>query len=486
MTSSLSLSGISGYDFSGITEALISNYSKPLTTMQNSLSSLQEEKYAWQDINTRLSALENTLADLKKSSTWTGTSAVSSNETILTASSDSSTLKGVYAVEVIQLAKAQTAASAVQSVDTASTSLAGLTAGTFQISIGSTTADISVADGASLQDIATSINNAGAGVNASVVKVSGGYQLALVSSKTGTEYAADFTDTTGNVLDFLGIKPSATGTLNVVQPAQDAQLTINGITNITSSSNTVTTAIDGLTLNLNKEAVGTTVNVTVSADYTDAEKAVQAFVDQYNSLQTLIETDLAYDEAANTKGVLFGDPMVQSVQSRLRTLLSDSMGSMGGTFSLLSDVGIDTSSDNFGKSALLEFDTDAFAEALKEDADGVANLFGATAGGVTPVTETTETTQAQGLANILEEYLNPMVKYGGSLDQTEDGYASQISDLKSRMKDFQGKIDAYTERITNQYSKLEAQLSALSSESTYMTSLLSSMSSSSSSSDSKS
>ncbi|WP_242831482.1 hypothetical protein [Dehalobacter sp. UNSWDHB] len=54
------------------------------------------------------------------------------------------------------------------------------------------------------------------------------------------------------------------------------------------------------------------------------------------------------------------------------------------------------------------------------------------------------------------------------------------------MKDFQGKIDAYTERITNQYSKLEAQLSALSSESTYMTSLLSSMSSSSSSSDSKS
>lgn len=476
MTSSLAMSGISGYDFSGVTSALISNYSKPLTTMANSLSDLQTKKSSWEDLNTRLSALENTLADLKETSTWTGTAATSSNESVLTATSDSSTLKGVYSIRVDQLAKAQTVASTVQDVATASTAVTGLTAGTFQITVGSKTADISVADGASLKDIADSINNSGIGVNASVVKVSGGYQLALVSAKTGTDNAATFADTTGNVLDALGIKPAA-GTLNIVQSAQDAKMTINGIENITSSSNTVTTAIDGLTLKLN--ATGTS-NVTVADDYTGAQEAVQAFVDQYNSLMSLIESDLAYDKDSGTKGALYADPTVQSIQSRLRTMLGDTMGNTSSTFNLLADVGIDTSAEDFGKSALLEFDTDKFTEALEEDANSVANLFGASAGGVKPVAETTETEQAQGLANILGEYLDPYLEYGGVLDETEDSFSDQITDMKTRMLDFQVKIDAYTERITNKYSALEVQLSALSSESSYLTSMLSSLSSSSS------
>jgi len=473
MTSSLSLSGISGYDFSGVTTALISRYSAPLTKMQSSLNTLQTKQSAWQDLNTRLSALENTLADLKKASTWTGTSVVSSNTAVLSATSNSSALTGTYSIEVIRMATGQTAVSDVQEVASASdpTSIGG---GTFNITVGSNDpVEITVAAGASLKDIAAAINEKGIGVNASVVKGDNGYQLALFSAQTGKENAFILTETEGSVLYDLGLT-TAEGTLKNVQEAQDAELKINGLIQVTSSSNTVTTAIDGVTLTLNQDT-GTT-KLIVSEDYTSAQKAVQAFVDQYNSLQSLLEKNLAYNKDTGVKGVFLGDPTVQSIQSRLRSILASTMGYPDGTFNILADVGIDTSSDNFGKSARLVFDTAKFTEAMQKDAHSVANLFGAKAGGVTPVTETDDEQQAQGLANILKEYLHPLVKYGGLIDQTKTSFDDQIREVKSRISDFQEKISAYTERITNQYAALEAQLSALNSENAYITSMLNSLS----------
>lgn len=476
MSSSLALSGISGYDFSGITEMLIANYSRPLDTMQEKISTLGAKKKAWQDLNTRLSALEGTLADLKKTSTWTGTSATSNNTNILTATGSSSALQGTYNITVNNLAVARTVASSVHNVASADASVTTLTGGTFQMQVGTKTVDIAVEDGASLKDIADSINNSKVGANASVVKVDGGYQLAIVSGKTGVENQFTFPGGT-TILEQLGVIDSVTGTLNVVQEAEDAQLTINGIS-VSSASNTVTTAIDGLTLTLNEESPTTPVRVTVAADYTKTQETVQKFVDQYNSLMTLIEKDLAYNQDTGSKGALYADPAVQAIQSRLRQMVSSSMGFETGTFKLLSDVGISTSKDNFGKSAVLTFNTTEFMEAIEKDADSVANLFGAPAGGVTPIKESTETEKAQGLANLLGEYLDPYLEYGGVLDETEESYTRQITDMEDRMEDFQRKIDAYAERTTLKFAALESQLSALSSQNSYLSSIFSSLSTS--------
>ena len=161
-------------------------------------------------------------------------------------------------------------------------------------------------------------------------------------------------------------------------------------------------------------------------------------------------------------------------------MVSSSMGFTSGTFKLLSDIGISTSKDDFGKSALLTFDTTEFMEAMEKDVDSVANLFGAPAGGVTPISESTETEKAQGLANILGEYLDPYLEYGGVLDETEESYTNQINDMEDRMEDFQRKIDAYAERTTLKFAALESQLSALSSQSSYLSSIFSSLSSTSS------
>jgi flagellar hook-associated protein 2 len=463
----LALPGLSGYDFSGIVDAMVQNYSLPLKRMQEKQSTLETVKNAWRDINTRLSALEKTLDKLSDSAVWSATAASSGNTDILTVTSSAKAVQGIYNVKVLNLAVAQTAQSEVLAVEDSSATT-GIGQGTFSITVGENTKNIQIKAGASLDEIAAAVNNANAGVAASVIKVSGGYRLALISRNTGTEHAAVFHEVEGNVLHSLGIlsidEISGEDILNISQAAQDARLSINGIDEITSSTNQVTSAIPGLTLNLLSAAPDTTVTVKVSPNYQEAEAAVKAFVDQYNSVMAFIEDKVKYDKDTKIKGDLFGDPVLQGIQSRLRSILGGNLNNPAEHFKSLGEVGISTSGAGFGKSALLEFDTAKFRKAMSEHADSVANLFGARAGGITPRKESTGTERAEGLANILREYLHPMVMYQGSLDKTQENYQKQIDQVKKEIEDFNARVEAYAERVRLQFASLETMLAALDAE----------------------
>jgi len=423
---SVALPGLSGYDFNGIVDVMVNNYSLPLNQMQQKQGLLETKKNAWRDINTRLSALEKTLDKLRQSSTWSTTSASSGNPEILSVTSAPGTVKGNYNVKVLQTALAQTAVSEVIKVNDSSDST-GISGGKFEITSGGETVGITVSENCSLDDIAEIINNAKTGVKASVVKVEEGYRLALISTDTGTDNAAVFRDVQGNVLKSLGVLiGDGQGTLNTSQEARNARIEINGITEISSATNTITSAISGLTLNLNKEDPNTVVVVKVSENYAEAQKAVQAFVDQYNSVMSFLQEKLKYDDNTKIKGDLFGDSVLQGIQSRLRSMTAGALNNPTGPFNILSDIGITTSADNFGKSAQLEFNTAKFLQALEENADSVANLLGAQSGGTSPVSQSTQAQSAQGLANIMQEYLRPMVMYQGTLDQTKNSYDRQL------------------------------------------------------------
>jgi flagellar hook-associated protein 2 len=251
------------------------------------------------------------------------------------------------------------------------------------------------------------------------------------------------------------VSPARRIPLTSARKLKDAELIINGITAITSSSNTVTSAIPGLTLTLNKEAPGTNVTVKVAADYSEAQKAVQAFVDQYNSVMAFIQDKLKYNKDTNTKGDLFADPVLQGIQSRLRSMVASTLNNPTEPFKILAQIGISTSAVDFGKSAALKFDTAKFMEAMEENPESVANLLGAPAGGVEPFRESTGEQKAQGLANIMREYLHPMVMYAGTLDETQKGYERQIYDLKKQIEAFTDRVAAYAERTRLRFSILK-------------------------------
>ncbi|KLU65877.1 flagellar hook-associated protein 2 [Desulfosporosinus acididurans] len=496
-TSSTALTGLSGYDFTGVIQAMVQNYELPLTQMQNQESTVQQQQSAWQDINTRLSALNDTIAALESSDTWSATTATSSNTSYVNATGGPGALAGNYTVAVANTATAETVVSAATD-DSTFQSAMGSNNYSYNSTAGTSTWDFAIngkniavksssSGDPSLTDIANSINSAQVGVSASVIQVgSSSYRLSVTSNSTGQANAISFTDPNGT-LSALGLTLDGSGhpqtydTLSatpagISQAAKDASFTVNGI-GITSGSNKVTTAIPGVTLNLVAPGSST---VTVASDTSTAESAIKSFVSAYNSVQSLISTDLSYDTSTGTAGVLYGDAELENIQSKLREM-------MGGTFNnpttgdnILSAVGISTSSDNFGESASLNFDTSKFETAYAANPQSVANLFSASYNGVLP-TNGLGGTAVQGLGNTLSAYLNPLIEYGGVLSTINTNYTNQISGLESDISDFQERVTDYQNMLNLKFSNLETILSSLNSQGTSLTNMINSIPSYSSS-----
>ncbi|MBC7325292.1 MAG: flagellar filament capping protein FliD, partial [Moorella sp. (in: Bacteria)] len=156
--------------------------------------------------------------------------------------------------------------------------------GSFSISVGSETRNVTVNENDSLQSIASLINTSpGAGdiVTASVVD----HRLVLTSKTIGASGAISFSDPDG-VLNKLGLVDAGGGILPeaVVQAAQDARFTIDGLA-ISRYSNTITDVIQGVTLNLlgvtDANGNGTiepaeTLSLDISRDTQKAVDAVKA------------------------------------------------------------------------------------------------------------------------------------------------------------------------------------------------------------------
>lgn len=225
-----------------------------------------------------------------------------------------------------------------------------------------------------LKDVIDRINRSGAGVTASYDP--GTDKFTLVSNQTGNLDIA-VQDVSGNFLAAVGI-----GSTNLV-PGQNAVYAIaevNGGADMTSTSNSVTTAVDGVTFNLvavsDKDAANNWIptRVTIAGDVQKAVDAVKAFVDQYNSVQDFIAQKLSYGKIEDKKddGDLAGDPTLAGLQSALRRLVSGRVSNLTGSYSTLAEIGIQTTND---KTAKLTVDETKLRAALDAKPRDVQELF---------------------------------------------------------------------------------------------------------------
>jgi len=223
---------------------------------------------------------------------------------------------------------------------------------------------ISIASTDALSDIATKINNANAGVSASVINDGTGatpFRLSLSSKNSGV----------AGRLVFNG-SGAGLSTTSLVD-GQDAAIVYGGNANgtggllATSSSNTLNSLVPGLSINL--MGVGST-SVAVTGDTSKISDAVQNFVDSYNKVVNNIATATNYDaNNATNNGVLFGNPTIQQVENALGNFITQSY-SNAGSYRNLSAVGI-----TVGQDGTLTLDTDALNQALATDPTDVRALF---------------------------------------------------------------------------------------------------------------
>ena len=302
-----------------------------------------------------------------------------------------------------------------------------LSAGAFEINDGSQTRGIAVAAGSTLSDVATQINNAGLNITASVVTNSSGAHLALASSNSGS------------------VTVTGDPTLSFTQASQgsDASLKIDGIP-ITSASNTVTGAVDGLTLNLLGTTPQTTLSVT--ADSSQIGNGVAQFVSDYNSAVALVNSQFTYTVASSSQGVLSGDATLRTLQSALLGMISYTPASAGASAgaSSLASLGITMADDG-----TLSLDSAKLTQAVTTSPSAVQNFFqGAALNGFAHTFQSALDTYTNAASGALTVGIN-------NLNTTYTALQSQVNDYES------GYIASQRTVLNAMYSKAEIALQSL-------------------------
>jgi flagellar hook-associated protein 2 len=155
-----------------------------------------------------------------------------------------------------------------------------------------------------------------------------------------------------------------------LQAGQNASFRINGIS-LSRSTNTVTDAVQGITLDLKEAEVGKLVDVTVTKDdTTELRQNIGTFVTEFNSVADLINQQFVVNEDTQRAGPLSGDSTLIGLQTRLRSLVSSEIGGLAEGFNALVLIGV-----SFDRSGHLNIDDDTLNNALNNNLEDVRKLF---------------------------------------------------------------------------------------------------------------
>lgn len=427
----------SGLDTQAIISALTALERRPISQLETKKTSLNKQKSLFGDLSSLLQELTKKAKALQTTTNFLEKKATSSDEDVLKVSASTSAVAGTYEVTVNTLARSQLTLSAGQSSPTAT--FGG--PASLQIEVDGNTHFIAVTT-PTLASIAEAINAQDIGVNAEVVDTgntaNGGaqrYQLALRATTPGTEGAFTVTYDDGDAAfqSFVSGLTTTAGT--------NASVTIGGVT-VQRSTNTISDAITGVTLDLLSVNAPGTVQVTVATDAEEVSKKVQDFVDAYNKVVDFATAQNALDAEGKASSPLFGDSLLRNVRSSLRTIAGGQVGTGNDAYQMLSQVGI--AADTAGR---LTFTSTKFAEALAADEDAVAAIF------------TTDTT------GLMNRFVDQLDVYTDSVDglfkARNESFDRQVQDAQRRIDDAERRLEIYTEQLQKKYANLESLLAQL-------------------------
>ncbi len=429
---SLNTSGLlsgNGIDVKTLVQDMLSPQLGQLQLWQQQQSDLQTQAQLLtkisgdvSDLSTAVNALTDILGPL------TGQVAKSTQPSIVTASAQTNATPGTHTIVVSDLATQGTIyTDAVADGDT-SVLPANAQSADLKIQVGGnggTSRDITISAGTNdtLNKIAAYINQQNWGVNATVLSDASGARLAVYSQATGASGALIVANNTTS----LTFNPPIGGT--------NASLTVDGIP-FSSTTNTVTGAIPGVTLNLLGAFPGIQAQISVGPDSTGAAQAITNFVDAYNKVIGDINQQFTVNPTTNTEGPLASDGSLRALQSSLLSAATRAVGNG----SNLASLGIDMNNDG-----TLSVNAGQLSTALTDDPSSVLNFF--------------QNSSLTGFANLFSQDLRSLNDptagiLGADLTQNRQ----QQQNLANSINDFQDRLLSEQDQLTTQFSQVNALL----------------------------
>lgn len=451
----------SGLDVQSIVKQLVALERAPIKQLQTQASTLQTKLSLYGTIKSQISALGDAANKLSSSAAWNVVSASSSNSAAVGVSAAAGAMAGNYAIEVQQMARAQSTVSSALATGSSAGSgtltieLGSWSGGSFSANASSPVNVTIEAGEDSLSAIASKINSANAGVRAAVVRDASGERLLLQSAETGqskgfrisvTDDDGDDTDATG--LSRLSYAAGGVSGTTLAQSGLDAMASINGV-GVTSASNRLVDTLPGLTLELS-QVTSQPVSVTVAPDKSAIRKDIDAFVEAYNKVNTTLASALRYDEGTKKAGTLQGDSTAVGLQNALRGMMRSVTASS--PFSRLIDVGIELKSGGS-----LQID-DRKLSAAMDNLQGMDQLFTVRSGQA--ITD--------GFGHKLKDFATGLLNAGGSLDNRSNALQSAITRNSRDQERMEERALRTENRLLAQYTALDTKLAGLSGLSAYV------------------
>ena len=410
-TSSSTSRTSSSLDVAGIVSGLMEAENVPVTKLESKISKSAVKITALGQIKSQLSALKSSLIDLQTPANFSKQAAKFSNTSVATAEFTATATAASYQMEVTSLA--QPTIWNVSGFSTSESALAWYNA-------------------AEQSNLRTNVTGADATVFQSA---SGSVVLSLKSKTLGSNFS--FT------LSAADIAAGITKPETAYQTASNAVFKLNGV-QFTRSSNTVSDAITGVTLNLaTTTTVGSPITLTVSTEAVSARPKLDALVKSYNDLYTFYKSQTASSIDSATRGILNSD---FGVSSMMRQLISGLM------LPTTDSTGVE-----------LTGQTDLSAMGLKLLDNGTLAVDDTL---LAAASSTLQTRLAAGirigysstLSSDLSNQIGNKILSGGVIQDRITSETSTRSDLAKRKTTLQEKLVSVQARYTAQYASLDALL----------------------------
>jgi len=429
-----------GLDVNSIISQLMALERRPLDQLEQKESAVRAQISAYGTLKSSLATFASAMAALTDISKFQPYAAATSNDTRVTATVGEGASPGRFAINTTTLASNHKLSSAAYA------SGAPVGTGTLNFTVGGESFSVVIdATNNTLEGIRDAINTASGNskVTAAVINSTTGARLLLSANDSGAANAitvaitgdGDGSDTNASGLSALSY---VAGALRLTQrtAAQDAALTIDGIA-VSSPSNNVGTAIDGVTFNL--LATGT-ATITISRDDSAITTAAQDFAKAYNELKDAI--------AKLRSGDLTNDSTLRGIESALFNVLQ-TPASVGGNFSFLTEVGV--SRDRFGK---MQVDVGRLSDALGTNPSAVISLF---------------TDATQGIPARLQEAAESLTQSGGLIAGREEGLNSRVRSLEDQQERLERRLVMIEKTLRAQFTALDTLVSQLQSTGAFLT-----------------
>jgi flagellar hook-associated protein 2 len=417
-----------------------------------------------------------------------------SNSSVATATAASSISLGSHTLVVTRVASADTIMSG--QVSSSDTTIADTEMTNNEITAGSATRQIKVSVGGKevgtvnitlnagdtnssvMQKIRDAINNSSdlnTSMSASVISGSSGTaRLKITSKDTGSDNAISLEDVSGGtLLDNIGLSDSiitnrtaSSGTTAgyVYGSASnlDAIFTLDGA-EMTRGSNTITDALDGVTLKLKglpTSTDSTTTTLTVGLNKTNLQTVVNTFITDFNDLYGYVKEQTSVDSDGTAK-TFSSDQTILNLRVNLQSLLFKTVDAAGADTNSLTKIGITQARDG----TISISDSTTFSNVLENNPEAIANLFGYAGSSST-----------NGIAVQMKNLLYGFTQVGGQIDATENIVNDQLNTIKTQISNANDRISRQVEQYQEQYAKLQTALLQMQEQQQMVSSIMSSIS----------